>query len=121
MIWRLSNVTASKLGELLDLRIQNVITHKTKLEVLSLLLLGDNRMPIEIIESNNWKQINNHSELRRICEATLTDNDSLVKDYQAGKTKVLKAILGLITKMTDNKANMAEVKNIVLDMLSKKS
>lgn len=80
-----SPVSARELGELIDLIVNNTISGKIAKDVLEILFYenlaraGDAsaarpaRSPLEIVEANNWKQIQDVDEVRALCRAVLDD------------------------------------------------
>lgn len=51
----------------------------------------------------------------------MTENPKLVTQYLAGKTKVFSALLGKAAVKSEQRANMAEVTQILKELLSQKS
>lgn len=73
----------------------------------------------QIIEENNWRQINDDAALTQLCQKVLNDNPKLVTLYKSGKTKVLRAMVGEAFKQSEGLANMGKVGPILQDLLKK--
>uniref|UniRef100_T1J1Q9 Glutamyl-tRNA(Gln) amidotransferase subunit B, mitochondrial n=1 Tax=Strigamia maritima TaxID=126957 RepID=T1J1Q9_STRMM len=114
-------VSTKQLAELLHLYVNKVITDKIKLSVLEVMLLGDRRSPETIVEENDWKQISDDSYLTQLCQQVLDDNEKLVKQYRAGKTKVLNNLMATVRTSSKNKANMSAAMEILKKLLENKN
>lgn len=57
------------------------------------------------------------ADLRKICEQAAADNANAVKDYQSGKEKALKAVLGSVMKATRGRANPQEAEKILAEIM----
>lgn len=81
-----SPVSAAELGELIDLIVDGTISGKIAKDVLEILFYdnlaraGDSnsadsprKTPLQIVEANNWKQIQDSEEIRALCRAVLDD------------------------------------------------
>ncbi|XP_014221755.1 glutamyl-tRNA(Gln) amidotransferase subunit B, mitochondrial [Trichogramma pretiosum] len=71
----------------------------------------------EMIEKNNWFQISDEEELKKICQTLLDENPHLVEQYKNGKKKLYKYFLGQIVKKTNDTANMKKVDQIMKKLL----
>jgi aspartyl-tRNA(Asn)/glutamyl-tRNA(Gln) amidotransferase subunit B len=81
-----SPVSARALGELVDLIVDGTISGKIAKDVLEILyyenLQGDTETSaLVIVEKNNWKQIQDESEIRALCLAVLEDPVSIARHY----------------------------------------
>lgn len=56
-------------------------------------------------------------DLRKICEQAAADNPNAVKDYQSGKEKALKAVLGSVMKATRGRANPQEAEKLLAEIM----
>lgn len=108
------------LGDIVQLVAKGDISRNTGKLILDELLKGDTKSPLEIIEKNNWKQISDESELMKICESILNDEEKIVRDYLSGKQKAFKALLGVVSKKTANRADMVKCNEIFKKLLSKR-
>lgn len=68
-------VSATQLGELIDLILDGTISGKIAKDVLELLFYENfsNASPLDIVEAKNWKQIQDADEIRALCQSILDD------------------------------------------------
>ncbi|XP_078684325.1 glutamyl-tRNA(Gln) amidotransferase subunit B, mitochondrial-like isoform X1 [Branchiostoma floridae x Branchiostoma belcheri] len=99
------SVTASKLGEIMDLVGMGTISKSTGKKILSLLFDGDNRSLSQIIEENEWAQIRDEETLGRICDEILEKHTELVEAYRKGNVKVVNRLMGEVQKATNRCAD----------------
>lgn len=112
-------ITSETLGQLIDLIESNYINNQTRKKVIDLLVTGEKNTPMQIVQSRGWSQINDESEIEKICLNVIENHPDKVKAYKAGKTKVLKAFLGLVAAETKGRANMKTVEQIMEILLKK--
>jgi aspartyl-tRNA(Asn)/glutamyl-tRNA(Gln) amidotransferase subunit B len=74
---------------------------------------------LQVLEKRGWTQITDDSEIDRLCTAVIEQNPNLVAQFHAGKTKVLNSLVGKVAKITENRANMAAVVQVLREKLSK--
>ena len=72
---------------------------------------------LQIITSHDLWQIKDIGELTRICNNVIKNNPNIVNQYKNGKTKVFKALLGIVAKETNKKAKMDSVDKLLKEML----
>jgi len=73
--------------------------------------------PSQIIESKNLAQMDDESELEKIVDGIIADNEKSVSDYKAGKENALKHLLGQIMARTKGKANPQKAQEILKSKL----
>jgi aspartyl-tRNA(Asn)/glutamyl-tRNA(Gln) amidotransferase subunit B len=74
---------------------------------------------LQLVEKHGWAQIIDESEIERLCTAVIEQNPNLVKQFHAGKTKVFNSLVGKVSKITQNRADMAAVVQVLKEKLSK--
>ena len=57
-------------------------------------------------------------DLRKICEQAAAGNPNAVRDYQSGKEKALKAVLGAVMKATRGRANPQEAEKLLAEIMA---
>jgi len=72
--------------------------------------------PSQIIESKNLGQLDDDSELEKIVEGVIRNNEKSVSDFKAGKENALKFLTGQVMAKTKGKANPKKAQ----EMLKKK-
>ncbi|XP_011494506.1 PREDICTED: glutamyl-tRNA(Gln) amidotransferase subunit B, mitochondrial [Ceratosolen solmsi marchali] len=105
------------LCELIDLLQSEKITLLTIDNVLMEILKDQTMFPSQIIERNNWIQINNDDELRKICQDILNKYPRQVKQYKGGKKQIFKYFVRQIKESTNERANMSQVVQILNELL----
>ncbi|KAJ8667641.1 hypothetical protein QAD02_009304 [Eretmocerus hayati] len=75
------------------------------------------KFPTEIIEKENWTQITDEEELKKICQSVLDEYPDLVKKYRGGKKTLLKYFMKKIVEKTDQRANMKHAQKLIEKML----
>ncbi|NIN63536.1 MAG: Asp-tRNA(Asn)/Glu-tRNA(Gln) amidotransferase subunit GatB [Anaerolineae bacterium] len=125
-LFRLLNVSGEEIGavkvkpgqlaELLTMidegRI-NISTAKTVFEE----MFGTGRSAKEIIAESDLVQISDAEELSDIVAQVLSENPEAIADYLAGKTQVLRFLVGQVMKATRGKANPQMVQGLLKDRL----
>lgn len=74
---------------------------------------------MQVVEKYGWTQITNPSEIGKVCTTVIEQNPKLVEQFCAGKTKVFNSLVGKAAKITENRANMAAVVQVLRDKLRK--
>ncbi|XP_043287532.1 glutamyl-tRNA(Gln) amidotransferase subunit B, mitochondrial [Venturia canescens] len=110
-------INANQIGDLVDLLESKTINSNIVKQTLAELMEHPEKMPSQIVEENDWVQINDDKKLTELCQDVIDRNEKIVKLYKAGKTKVLKAFLGEIARITNERANMGRVKEILEELL----
>jgi aspartyl-tRNA(Asn)/glutamyl-tRNA(Gln) amidotransferase subunit B len=87
--------------------------------VLEAVLQGTDKTPLEIVKENDWMQITDRGDLLKLCEEVLRENEKVVKQYKAGKSKVFKALMGCVAAKSKQRADMAKCDAILKELLSK--
>ncbi|XP_069686589.1 glutamyl-tRNA(Gln) amidotransferase subunit B, mitochondrial [Periplaneta americana] len=114
-----STLSSDALGEIVDLLHSNKINLVTARKLLQEVVSGNPHSPAEVMEMQGWAQITDLIEIERICAEVVEKNPKLVQQYHAGKTKVFNSLVGQVAKVTENRANMAAVVDVLKDKLSK--
>lgn len=73
--------------------------------------------PEEVIRRRGWVQITDEHALLETVEAVLRENPEQVRDYRAGKSKLLGFFVGQVMRRTSGKANPQRVNELLLSRL----
>jgi len=73
--------------------------------------------PSQIIEEKNLGQVSDSSELEKIVEEVISNNQKSVEDYKAGKQNALQFLMGQVMSATKGKANPQMVIEILKNKL----
>ena len=113
-----SPVTASDLGELLDLIEDSTISGKLAKTVFEE-MFTTRKKPKQIIENKDLKQITDSGEIEKVIVKILTENAGKVEQYKSGKEKLYGYFVGQVMKATKGKANPKLVNEILKKKLAK--
>ena len=107
-----SKVTAIQLGDLVGLIEENVISGKIAKDVLDIMIeTGED--PAKIVEDKGLKQVTDTSEIEKIVDQVLAENQDKVEAYKSGKDKLFGFFVGQVMKATGGKANPGVVNEIL--------
>ncbi len=113
-----SKIAPADLAALLS-RIQDgTISGKIAKEVFEAMWTGGGGAN-EIIETRGLRQITDSSAIEKIVDAVIAANPDQVKQYRAGKVKVLGFFVGQVMKETGGKANPGQVNEVLKRRLRK--
>lgn len=73
--------------------------------------------PSQIIEEKNLSQLESAEDLSRIINEVLKNNEKSVTDYNSGKEKALKFLIGQIMKESKGKANPQVAEKLLLEKM----
>ena len=73
-----------------------------------------------IVTEKGLTQISDSSEISRIADKIIAENEKAVADYRGGKEQSLTFLIGQVMKASKGKANPAVVRQIILDKLGGK-
>lgn len=114
-------ITVEQMKELIDLLLDNKISLEICKKLIEELVdLSDcDSSPTKIVEEKGWLLVTDLDEIKKTCIVVLDNNPKLVKQYKEGKTKVLKALLGILIKNSRNKLDMSVVSKVMEELLKK--
>jgi len=111
-----SPITPNNLGKLIRLIISDKISGKIAKEVFEE-MFKNNISPEKIVEDKGLTQLTDSVELENIINKIIENNDEKVKEYKAGKNKLLGFFVGLAMKESKGKANPKILNKILLEKL----
>ncbi len=109
-------VSPENLGELINLIKSGTISGKIAKEIFPE-MLKENKKPAQIVKEKNLVQITDTSEIEKIVEKILSNNQGQVKQFQSGEEKVFGFFVGQVMKETKGKANPKAVNEILREKL----
>jgi aspartyl-tRNA(Asn)/glutamyl-tRNA(Gln) amidotransferase subunit B len=111
-----SPVSAERLGELVRLVAKGEISGKMAREIFPKMAeTGDSAAAI--MEREGLKQISDSGALGKIVDEVIAANPKQVEEYRAGKTVVLKFLVGQVMKASRGQANPAAVNELFAEKL----
>ena len=115
-----SPITPKNLGRLVKLINENIISGKIAKDVL-LEMFNTKENPEDIIKKQGLQQVTDTSEIEKIVDDVLQENQKMVEDYLSGKDKLLGFFVGQSMKKSKGKANPKILNEILKNKLSKKN
>lgn len=107
------SISPKRLATIISLVDDNLISNKIAKRLLSRSIEED-RDPIEILERENWYQINDIKILEKMISEIFSQNPQFIVDIKNGKNNIMRYIVGQIMKNTNGLANP-----IILDQILK--
>ena len=111
------SVSSENIAKLIKLIKSNIISSKIAKEVFEILQV-ENKDPEIIVKEKGLIQITDNSEIEKIVEQVLEENQQSVEDYKAGKSNALKYLVGQAMKLSRGKANPQMINELILKKLS---
>ncbi|XP_045522786.1 glutamyl-tRNA(Gln) amidotransferase subunit B, mitochondrial isoform X1 [Pieris brassicae] len=111
-------ISVEQLDELTDMVLQKKINLDICRSVLEE-IIGNRKSPFAIVDEKGWSLVTDSKEITEQCKRVFDDNPKLVKQYRDGKVKVLRALLGILSKTSDNKLDMSVASKIMEELLRK--
>jgi len=112
-----SKISAVALAELINLIQDGTISGRIAKEVF-LDMWNTGKPAKTIVDEKGLVQISDTSELEQFAEKVIQENPDVVKQYKAGKDKLLGFFVGQMMKLTGGKANPKIVNEILVKKLS---
>ena len=110
------SVSSENIAKLIKLIKSNVISSKIAKEVFEILQVENKDTEI-IVKEKGLIQITDNSEIEKIVEQVLEENQQSVEDYKAGKSNALKYLVGQAMKLSRGKANPKIINELILKKL----
>lgn len=110
------SVSSGNIAKLITLIKTNIISSKIAKEVFEL-LLSEDKDPEIIVKEKGLIQITDNSEIEKIVEQVLEENQQSVEDYKAGKSNALKYLVGQAMRLSKGKANPQMINELILKKL----
>ena len=104
--------------ELLKLVSDDVISNKVGKEILPKVLKGEGS-PSEIVQKMGLEQVSDSSELEKIINEALQDEEDNIVKFQGGSDRVLGYFVGKCLKATKGKGNPKLINKLLLEKLQK--
>ncbi len=111
-----TKVDSINLGNLLSRIEDSTISGKIAKEIFEE-MWNSKKSPDEIIEEKGLKQVTDSSEIEKIINQVLEQNQSQLEHYKAGKDKLFGFFVGQVMKISKGKANPKQVNKILKEKL----
>jgi aspartyl/glutamyl-tRNA(asn/gln) amidotransferase subunit B len=114
-------ISSGNLAKIITLIDKNIISSKIAKELFEI-ALTDNRDPEIIVKEKGMLQVSDSSEIEKMVEEVLANNQKMIEDYKAAdegrKPRVLKGIVGQVMKLSKGKANPEIVNELIMSKLN---
>ena len=114
-------ISSGNLAKIITLIDKNIISSKIAKELFEI-ALTDNRDPEVIVKEKGMVQVSDSSEIEKMVEEVLANNQKMIEDYKAAdegrKPRVLKGIVGQVMKLSKGKANPEIVNELIMSKLN---
>lgn len=111
-----TTLTKERLIELVQKIEDNTLTSKNLKDILDK-ILEENKKIVDIIKENGIENITDQDTLRKVIKSIIENNEESVKDYQEGKERAIKFLMGQVMKETKGSANPQIAMNILKEEL----
>ena len=111
-----TKVDSINLGNLLSRIEDSTISGKIAKEVFEE-MWNSKKSPDEIIEEKGLKQVTDSSEIEKIINQVLEQNQSQLEQYKSGKVKLFGFFVGQVMKASGGKANPEQVNRLLEERL----
>lgn len=111
-------ISATHIGELVGLIEENIISGKIAKTVFEEMFETGNA-PSEIVKNRGLVQVSDSSEIEKVIDAVIAENQDSVLEYKSGKDKLFGFFVGQVMKKMSGKGNPAMINDILKDKLAK--
>uniref|UniRef100_A0ABI7Y2A6 Glutamyl-tRNA(Gln) amidotransferase subunit B, mitochondrial n=1 Tax=Felis catus TaxID=9685 RepID=A0ABI7Y2A6_FELCA len=113
-----SPVTPSVLAELLNLLDRKVISSAAAKQVFEELWRSKGKTPSQIVSERKLELMQDEEALERVCHAVMEGHPQVVMDMKRGNPRAINKLIGLVRKVTHNRADPTVIKEILEKQLS---
>ena len=111
-----SLVTADRLGELIDLIVDDTISGRIAKDVFEV-MFETGEAALDIVEKLGLRQVTDSSAIESVIDGIIVANPSQVEQFQSGNQKIIGWFVGQVMKETQGKANPKAVNEILRSKL----
>uniref|UniRef100_A0A667HDX3 Glutamyl-tRNA(Gln) amidotransferase subunit B, mitochondrial n=1 Tax=Lynx canadensis TaxID=61383 RepID=A0A667HDX3_LYNCA len=108
-----SPVTPSVLAELLNLLDRKVISSAAAKQVFEELWRSKGKTPSQIVSERKLELMQDEEALERVCHAVMEGHPQVVMDMKRGNPRAINKLIGLVRKVTHNRADPMVIKEIL--------
>ena len=111
-----SPVSSERLGELLDLLRDGIISSRIAKDVFAV-MVNEGKNATSIVEERGLKQITDTTEIESTVDKVINNNPKQVEEYKSGNEKISGWFVGQVMRETQGKANPGLVNQLLLKKL----
>jgi aspartyl-tRNA(Asn)/glutamyl-tRNA(Gln) amidotransferase subunit B len=106
-------VSVSQIGSLIDCVDQQLISAKVGKAVLDMMVEGDSRLAVDIVDERGWRQMDDLTQLEQWCDALIERYPEKAKVVREGNIGVLGFFVGQVMKQSKGRANPVALNNLL--------
>jgi aspartyl-tRNA(Asn)/glutamyl-tRNA(Gln) amidotransferase subunit B len=112
-----SPISPENLGQLVSLISKGTISGKIAKDVFAEMMTSKNS-PSDIVKDKGLEQVSDDTEILKLIDKVISENNDKVNDYLGGKDKLFGFFVGQVMKLSQGKANPGIVNNLLKEKLS---
>ena len=111
-----SPISPENLGQLIALISDGTISGKIAKDVFAEMMISK-KSPSDIVKEKGLEQVSDDTEILKLIDKVISENEDKVKDYLGGKDKLFGFFVGQVMKMSQGKANPGIVNKLLKEKL----
>ncbi len=111
-----SPISPEKLGQLIALISDGTISGKIAKDVFAE-MMKSKKSPSNIVKEKGLEQVSDDTEILKLIDKVISENEDKVKDYLGGKDKLFGFFVGQVMKLSQGKANPGIVNKLLKEKL----
>ncbi len=111
-----SPISPENLGQLIDLISDGTISGKIAKDVFAEMMISK-KSPSDIVKDKGLEQVSDDTEILKLIDKVMLENEDKVKDYLGGKDKLFGFFVGQVMKLSQGKANPGIVNKLLKEKL----
>ena len=111
-----SPISPENLGQLIALISDGTISGKIAKDVFAEMMISK-KSPSEIVKEKGLEQVSDDTEILKLIDKVISENEDKVKDYLGGKDKLFGFFVGQVMKLSQGKANPGIVNKLLKEKL----
>ena len=111
-----SPISPENLGQLIALISDGTISGKIAKDVFAEMMISK-KSPSNIVKDKGLEQVSDDTEILKLIDKVISENEDKVKDYLGGKDKLFGFFVGQVMKLSQGKANPGIVNKLLKEKL----
>ena len=111
-----SPISPENLGQLIALISDGTISGKIAKDVFAEMMISS-KSPSDIVKDKGLEQVSDDTEILKLKDKVILENEDKVKDYLGGKDKLFGFFVGQVMKLSQGKANPGIVNKLLKEKL----
>jgi aspartyl-tRNA(Asn)/glutamyl-tRNA(Gln) amidotransferase subunit B len=111
-----SPISPENLGQLIALISDGTISGKIAKDVFAEMMISK-KSPSDIVKEKGLEQVSDDTEILKLIDKVIIENEDKVKDYLGGKDRLFGFFVGQVMKISQGKANPSIVNKLLKEKL----